>query len=160
RERPGPDRSGNARPARAVPALPGQRGRQGDPRRRRPGACPPADSLTTTRYRRSGPCGGDAMKEVIMSREVDLLTLLDPRLYLLVEKATHQVWTLDELRDAARRGYFQQPDQLATLSGSLDISGPYPGCLQLAGAGARNFQHALFAQTRHFLVFLQPGAKC
>jgi hypothetical protein len=93
-----------------------------------------------------------------MPRESDLLAWLDPELYLVVEKATNLVWTCDDLRQACRRGDFQQPDQLVPLSGFMSISGPYPGCLQLPGASAKHLQHTLFAQTQHFVVFLQEAS--
>jgi hypothetical protein len=91
-----------------------------------------------------------------MGREVDMLKWLDPALYLVVEKSTNQVWTPEELSEAGAAGQFQQTDQFTPVKEPTAVSSPYPCCLQQVGAGASLFEHAAIAQTRHFLVFVNP----
>jgi hypothetical protein len=91
-----------------------------------------------------------------MAYEIDLLTDAASRAQAVVEKATNQTWDLEELREAKAGGRWGEEDELLPAFGRMDVSGPFPGCLQRCGA-TEDFEHyRLCGQTRHFLVFERP----
>jgi hypothetical protein len=94
-----------------------------------------------------------------MDREIDILTRMDGDTFVVVEKATHQVWMPEELAAARVAGCYTSEDRLAAADGDLEVSGPFPGCLQQAGASADFFHYRLAGQTRHFLIFARPGSR-
>jgi hypothetical protein len=88
-----------------------------------------------------------------MTREIDLLVQAAGDSYLVVEKATNVVWTLDELQEARRAGQYPAADHVAPAAAELAVSGPFPGCLQQMSQPAEVTRHRLLGQTRHFLLF-------
>jgi len=91
-----------------------------------------------------------------MTREIDLLTEAASHARTVVEKATNQTWELEEIREAGSAGRWKEEDQLLPVAGLIDVSGPFPGCLQRAGATEEFEHYRLCGQTRHFLVFERP----
>jgi hypothetical protein len=91
-----------------------------------------------------------------MSREIDLVLHAAGNACLVVEKATNVLWTPDELREAGSAGQYQQEDRLAPAANEMAVSGPFPGCLQGAGAPQEWSRQHLIGQTRHFLLFVSP----
>jgi hypothetical protein len=91
-----------------------------------------------------------------MSREIELLTRAASEAITVVEKATNQTWELEELQEAASAGCWNEEDELRPDGEPADVSGPFPGCLQCAGAMDAD-RYRLIGQTRHFLLFEPPG---
>jgi hypothetical protein len=91
-----------------------------------------------------------------MASEIDLLTDAASHARTVVEKATHQTWELDELREARAEDRWVEEDEVLPAAGSMDISAPFPGCLQRGGATEEFERYRLLGQTRHFLVFERP----
>lgn len=87
-----------------------------------------------------------------MRREIDILQHLAAAGCLLVEKATHCAWTPEEFAATDR---FQEADRIAPAEAAVDVSGPYPGCLQMGGSLTEFNGYPLLGQTRHFYVFAQ-----
>jgi hypothetical protein len=92
-----------------------------------------------------------------MGREIDLLAAVDGDAFVVVEKATNQVWAPEELAAAREAGRYRGEDRLTAAEGDLAVSGPFPGCLQQAGAAADFVGYRAAAQTRHFLIFARPA---
>ena len=91
-----------------------------------------------------------------MAREIDLLTEAASQARTIVEKSTNQTWDLEEIREAGSAGRWKEEDQLLPVVELIDVSGPFPGCLQRAGATEVFEHYRLCGQTRHFLVFERP----
>ena len=91
-----------------------------------------------------------------MAREIDLLTEAASHARTVVEKATNQTWELEEIREAGSAGRWKEEDQLLPVEELTDVSGPFPGCLQRAGATEEFEHYRPCGQTRHFLVFERP----
>jgi hypothetical protein len=91
-----------------------------------------------------------------MIREIDLLVQAAGASFLVVEKATNVLWTLDELRQAHSRGQYQEEDRITPAEDDPAVSGPFPGCMQQMSAPEETSHHRLLGQTRHFLLFAQP----
>jgi hypothetical protein len=92
-----------------------------------------------------------------MSREIELLTHAASNALTVVEKATNQIWALEELQEAASAGRWSQDDEVRADVDATDVSGPFPGCLQRIGAMPEVDRYRLIGQTRHFLLFEPPG---
>jgi hypothetical protein len=86
-------------------------------------------------------------------KEIDILMWADEGEFVVVEKETNRIWAPEEIRDARDSGLYQEEDQVVAPE-SLDVSGPFPGCLQM-GASARGVggYHAA-GQTRNFVFFV------
>jgi hypothetical protein len=91
-----------------------------------------------------------------MSREIDLLVEAAGASYLVVEKATNVLWTLEELHEAGAAGQYQVEDRITSAEDERAVSGPFPGCLQQLGQPEEWSRHRLLGQTRHFLLFAGP----
>jgi hypothetical protein len=88
-----------------------------------------------------------------MAREIDLLVDAATDRYLVVEKATNQLWPLDELLDASYSGRYFEEDCIRAVEEPCEVSGPFPGCPQQAGNGEGFAGYDRVGQTRHFLLF-------
>jgi hypothetical protein len=88
----------------------------------------------------------------MIRKEIDILVEAARKECAVVEKASHLLWTCEDLREAAASGLYQGPDHLLPPDG-CGVSSPYPGCCQQIGmtAGSRDF-HAV-GQTEHFVIF-------
>jgi hypothetical protein len=91
-------------------------------------------------------------KENTMHKEVDILMRAAGKSCAVVEKESHMIWTLEDLREAHALGRFQAEDRILPPDGQLEISGPYPGCLQL-GADGVSARYRPVGQTEHFVIF-------
>ena len=91
-----------------------------------------------------------------MSSEIDILTHAAGKGCAVVEKASHRLWESDDLAEAASAGRFREDDCLGAPADQVEISGPYPGCIQQSAAPAEGTRYRLVAQTRHFLIFSPP----
>lgn len=87
-----------------------------------------------------------------MKREIDILQHLAAAGCLLVEKDTNRVWSQEETMTTRE---FQEADRVQSAEGVVDVSGPYPGCLQMSGARTEFDGYPLLGQTTHFYVFAQ-----
>jgi hypothetical protein len=91
-----------------------------------------------------------------MSREIDIVLKAAGKGCAVVEKRSHVLWGLADLRDAADAGDYARPDALGAPTPHADVSAPFPGCLQQHGATADWARYRLVGQTAHFLVFARP----
>jgi hypothetical protein len=94
----------------------------------------------------------------MIRREIDILVEAARKECAVVEKASHLLWTYEELREAAASRLYQGPCRLLPPDGTSGVTSPFPGCCQQAGttAGVRAF-HAV-GQTDHFVIFTRaPG---
>jgi hypothetical protein len=90
-----------------------------------------------------------------MRKEIDILVEAARKECAVVEKASHLLWTYEELREAGAAGLYQGPVRLLPPDGSAGVTSPFPGCFQRGGAaaGAGGF-HAV-GQTEHFVIFIR-----
>jgi hypothetical protein len=93
-----------------------------------------------------------------VGREIDILCAAADRGWAVVDKVSNVLWTQQELADAARAGCYPDEDRLGPATGESAVSGPFPGCLQQGGRSADFTRYRLLGETRHFVVFLPPGA--
>jgi len=84
-----------------------------------------------------------------MNREIDILRHLAEAGCVLVEKDTNRVWSQEEMVESKD---FQEQDRVAPAG---DVSGPFPGCLQMSGSMDEFTGFPLLGQTRHFFIFAQ-----
>jgi hypothetical protein len=94
-----------------------------------------------------------------MAREIELLSEAATLSMTVVEKATNVAWDLDELQEAGAAGRWHDEDRIvpANEAAAGGVSGPFPGCLQRAGASEEFDHYSLVGETRHFLIFEPPG---
>ncbi len=91
-----------------------------------------------------------------MASEIELLTEAIRQEQVPVEKETNRAWDLEDLQEAASSEILQNEDQIQPAEPSLEISGPFPGCLQRTGATEEIEHYQLVGQTRHFLLYERP----
>jgi hypothetical protein len=92
-----------------------------------------------------------------MAREIDIVCAAAARGCAVVDKASHALWTPEELAAAARAGCYPDEDSPGPGDGFLAVSGLYPGCLQQGGQAADLAHYRLLGETEHFAVFAAPG---
>jgi hypothetical protein len=92
-----------------------------------------------------------------MAREIDILLQAASKGCAVVEKVSHVLWTREEFLQAREADCFPDEDRLAPPTDGVDISGPFPGCLQQFAAPADLTLYRLVGQTEHFLIFVPPG---
>jgi hypothetical protein len=88
-----------------------------------------------------------------MTAEIGILVHAADKGCAIIEKASHQLWDSAELAEAARLGRFAQEDSLDAPTEQIEISAPYPGCMQQSARPAQAEDYRLVGQTRHFLIF-------
>jgi hypothetical protein len=93
-----------------------------------------------------------------MAIEIDILAQAAGKGCAVIEKTSHRLWDKDDLVEAKGAGCFRDEDSLDEPPQQIDISGPYPGCLQQYAASAEA-NYRLVGQTKHFLVFAPPPAR-
>jgi hypothetical protein len=75
---------------------------------------------------------------------------------VVVEKETNRAWAPEEIQVARAVGLYQEEDRVVA-PGVLDVSGPFPGCLQMGGsAGGLGGYHPA-GQTRNFVFFVRAN---
>jgi hypothetical protein len=93
-----------------------------------------------------------------VTREIDLLIEAAVGGRAVVDKASHVLWTHEELVKAGLAGCYPDEDRVAPPTGVEAASGPYPGCVQQHAAPTDLTWYRLLGQTEHFLIFAPPGA--
>jgi hypothetical protein len=88
-----------------------------------------------------------------MRKEIDILVEAARKECAVVEKASHLLWTYEELREAAASGLYQGPVRLLPPDGRSGVTSPFPGCCQLGGAAAGVGDFHAVGQTEHFVIF-------
>lgn len=88
-----------------------------------------------------------------MHKEIDILIKAVGKSCAVVEKASHLVWTLEELLETREAERFQQADGILPPDRELEISGLYPGCLQQSGGAGAFTNYRAIGQTAHFVIF-------
>jgi hypothetical protein len=86
-----------------------------------------------------------------MRKEIDILVKAAGKSCAVVEKASHVLWTYEELVEAREAGRFQGEDRILAPDGFLEVNGPFPGCLQQSGAPLASYRP--IGQTEHFVIF-------
>jgi hypothetical protein len=90
-----------------------------------------------------------------MRREIDILVKAAGKRCVVVEKASHESWTPEQLTEAQDAGMFQEETDLFPPDRHLEVSGPYPGCCHQASSSPA---YRPVGQTRHFIIFAAPEA--
>jgi hypothetical protein len=89
----------------------------------------------------------------MIRREIDILVEAARKQCAVVEKASHILWTCEELREAAASGLYQGPSRLLPPDGKSGVTSPFPGCCQQGGATAGLGGFRAVGQTEHFVIF-------
>ena len=87
-----------------------------------------------------------------MRKEIDILLQAAGKECVVVEKATHLVWSMEELRQAQADAQFQQADEIREPEQFSPINAPFPGCLQFGGDLRRATAYRQVGQTSHFVI--------
>jgi hypothetical protein len=74
----------------------------------------------------------------------------------VVEKVSNVLWTHEELLEARDAGQYQEAGQLLPPDGHMDVSAPFPGCMQMGGGRPQSEAYHAVAQTEHFVIFAAP----
>jgi hypothetical protein len=90
-------------------------------------------------------------------REIDIVLEAAEHDCAVVDKASHVVWTREELREAGEAGCFPDEDRLGMPDDCNTVSGPYPGCMQQQARPADLDRYRLVGATEHFLIFSAPS---
>jgi hypothetical protein len=93
-----------------------------------------------------------------MAREIDILLKAARKRCAVLDKASHVLWDCEELARAREAGCYPDDDWLAPPTKQVEVSGPFPGCLQQYAAAADFSSYSLVGQTEHFLIFAPPAA--
>jgi len=88
-----------------------------------------------------------------MSKEIEILLKANAKGCLIVEKDSHVLLERDELLVAQQNGDYQEECALLAPEKQIELSGPFPGRMQIGGASAKNMGYRLVAQTKHFVIF-------
>ena len=88
-----------------------------------------------------------------MRKEIDIVVKAAGKSCVVVEKASHVSWTLEELLEAQVDERYQEEDRILPPDGRPEVSGPFPGCLQQFGATATFTDYHPVGQTEHFVIF-------
>jgi hypothetical protein len=89
-----------------------------------------------------------------MAKEIETLLEAQSQGCWVVEKDTHVLWEREALVEARQGGGYQEEGEVWPADGQLDVSGPFPGCLQGGGATAAALEFRLVGQTKHFVLFM------
>jgi hypothetical protein len=88
-----------------------------------------------------------------MGEEIQILLEASANGCLIVEKESHVLWERDELLEARQNGRYRETVKLLPPDESVQLSGPFTGCMQLAGAKRADLDFRLLGQTPHFAIF-------
>jgi hypothetical protein len=91
-----------------------------------------------------------AKEELTMLKEIDILVRANSKGCLIVDKESHVLLEKEELLTAHRDGLYQEDNALLAPDKNIELSGPFPGCMQL-GDGTNWFR--MVGQTEHFAIF-------
>jgi hypothetical protein len=87
-----------------------------------------------------------------MRKEVDILLEANRQGCLIVDKDSHVLLEREELVEAKGDGLYQEKAVLSPKAPS-EVSGPFPGCMQLGAATEDSLDFRVLGQTRHFVIF-------
>jgi hypothetical protein len=87
--------------------------------------------------------------------EINLVLDLVEKGAAAVEKATHVLWSRDDLLEARSHQQFQHDDQITEPTGDEAVTSLYPGCPNMMGKIPGSGEP--IAETTHFLLFERPG---
>jgi hypothetical protein len=87
-----------------------------------------------------------------MSKEIDILLEASRQGCAIVDKDSHVLLEGEELKEAQGDGLYQE-EGIRSRKGPLEVSGPFPGCLQLGAATGDDLDFRVLGQTRHFVIF-------
>ncbi len=90
-------------------------------------------------------------------KEIDILIEAARKGCAVVEKVSNVLWSHEDLLKARAAGQYQHAGQLMPPDGHIDVSAPFPGCLQMAGSLTRAEAYRAVAQTEHFVIFAAPA---
>jgi len=92
-------------------------------------------------------------------KEIDILIKAATKSCAVVEKTSNVLWTTEELLDAEAAGQFQAQDSINPPDGRVEVSGPFPGCMQQS---ASMTDYRPVGHTEHFVIFATPasGSSC
>ena len=92
-----------------------------------------------------------------MRKEIDILIQAAERSCAVVEKDTNVLWTREDLIEGREAGRYKGEGRLLPPDGQIEVSGPFPGCLQQGGS-LRGPSYRPIGQTAHFVIFApEPG---
>jgi hypothetical protein len=94
----------------------------------------------------------DTLREAGARKEIELLLEADRQGCLLVDKDSHVLLERDELMEAQRQGLYQN-DAGLSHEGTIEVSSPFPGCVQYGAATNVALDFRIVGQTEHFVVF-------
>jgi hypothetical protein len=87
-----------------------------------------------------------------MIKEIDILLRASSKGCLIVDRESHVLLEEEELFAAQRDGLYQGKGELLAPGKGIELSGPFPGCMQLGGDSKR-FTYQMVGQTEHFAIF-------
>lgn len=85
-------------------------------------------------------------------KEIDILLRANSKGCMIVDKQSHVLLEPEELLVAQRDRRYQEEDDFLAPGSQVEISGPFPGCMQLGG-DAKKFAFRIVGQTEHFIIF-------
>ena len=85
-----------------------------------------------------------------MRKEIDILIQAADRSCAVVEKDTNLLWTRENPIEGRETGRYKGEGQLLPPDGQIEVSGPFPGCLQ-QGGGSTSYRP--IGQTAQFVSF-------
>ena len=87
-----------------------------------------------------------------MNQEIEILLEAHRQGCLIVDKDSHILLEQDGLSEAQEMGLYRK-DGILSEEGSVDVSGPFPGCLQFGAAPESALGFRVLGETEHFVVF-------
>jgi hypothetical protein len=94
---------------------------------------------------------------LIMQKEIEILLKAASKGCLAVEKASNMVWDTAELMEARESGRFQEMVCFLPPDGRIEVSSPYPGCLQQVAATETSWSYRIIGHTDNFIIFARPN---
>jgi hypothetical protein len=93
----------------------------------------------------------------MVRKEIDILVEAARKSCAVVEKTSHVLWTHADLLEARACGRYQESGQLLPPDRHMELSSPYPGCIQMAGLMEGTNAYRAVGQTQHFVIFANPS---
>jgi hypothetical protein len=91
-----------------------------------------------------------------MSKEIDILLDAHRQGCLIVDKISHVLLEPDALVEATKKELYLTEGTVSE-NGPSDVSGPFPGCMQLGASADGALGFRLLGQTEHFVIFFPAG---
>src|SRR4051794_3021063 len=87
-----------------------------------------------------------------MRKEIDILQRALSKGFLVVNKESHVLLDDENWLSAQQSPLYQKECDLLAPEKQAELSGPFPGCMQLGGA-TRGSDYRMLGQTAHFAIF-------